>query len=236
MTPPPLPRLLLTLFALLTGPMLLAATTSSPAWSVPTPTVPVPVSAPASAPMSALRSAPVSMPVSAPASAPMSASVSASVSAPARHSLTGTVPRAGPFTWPLAPPHPVVRPFQAPDTPYGPGHRGVDLGGDVDEPVLAAADGVVVFAGQLAGRGVVSVDHANGLRTTYEPVSPAVTAGQRVTAGAVLGHLRPGHAGCTGAPVCLHWGVRRGEEYLDPLALVAAIARIRLLPWKEDTE
>ncbi|HEX5404843.1 MAG TPA: M23 family peptidase, partial [Pseudonocardiaceae bacterium] len=33
------------------------------------------------------------------------------------------------FHWPLAPPHPVLRPFQAPSTPYGPGHRGVDLGG-----------------------------------------------------------------------------------------------------------
>ena len=77
---------------------------------------------------------------------------------------------------------------------------------------------------------VVSVDHPNGLRTTYEPVAPAVKAGARVAAGAVLGHLRPGHAGCPGA--CLHWGVRRGEEYLDPLALVST-GRVRLLPWKE---
>jgi murein DD-endopeptidase MepM/ murein hydrolase activator NlpD len=135
--------------------------------------------------------------------------------------------------WPLAPPHPVVRPFQAPESPYGPGHRGIDLGGDVGEPVLAAADGVVVFAGLMVNRGVVSVDHAGGLRTTYEPVRSAVKAGQRVTAGAVLGHLQADHVGCTGAPACLHWGVRRGQEYLDPLALVS-LGRIRLLPWKED--
>ena len=136
------------------------------------------------------------------------------------------------FGWPLAPPHPVLRQFEAPSTPYGPGHRGVDLGGSVGEPVLAAAAGVVVFAGTVASRGVVSVDHPNGLRTTYEPLTPAVTAGQRVTAGAVLGHLRPGHPGCAGAPACLHWGVRRGEEYLDPLGLIAA-GRVRLLPWEE---
>nr|WP_291410681.1 peptidoglycan DD-metalloendopeptidase family protein [Actinophytocola sp.] len=165
---------------------------------------------------------------------------------------SSAVPRAGPpapsassarqpntpaerFGWPLAPPHPVVRPFQAPSSPYGPGHRGVDLGGSTGEPVLAAAAGVVVFAGDLAGRGVVSVDHPNGLRTTYEPVAPAVEAGQRVAAGAVLGHLRPGHLGCTGAPACLHWGVRRGEEYLDPLALVSTTGRVRLLPWKEES-
>jgi murein DD-endopeptidase MepM/ murein hydrolase activator NlpD len=137
---------------------------------------------------------------------------------------------AGRFGWPLAPPHPVMRPFEAPSSPYGPGHRGIDIGGTAGAPVLAAGDGVVVFAGQLAGRGVVSVDHPNGLRTTYEPVAPVVKAGRRVSAGAVLGHLRPGHAGCPG--VCLHWGVRRGEEYLDPLALVAT-GHVRLLPWEE---
>ncbi|MDB4971612.1 MAG: hypothetical protein JWN44_7301, partial [Myxococcales bacterium] len=31
--------------------------------------------------------------------------------------------------------------------PYGPGHRGADLAGAVGQPVLAADDGVVVFAG-----------------------------------------------------------------------------------------
>lgn len=150
-------------------------------------------------------------------------------------------PRAGPttptepvphgqFGWPLAPPHPVVRAFEAPESPYGPGHRGVDLAGPTGAPVLSAGAGVVVFAGQLAGRGVVSVDHPNGLRTTYEPIAPTVKAGQHVAAGAVLGHLRPGHPGCPEA--CLHWGVRRHEnEYLDPLSLVAA-GRVRLLPWE----
>ena len=142
----------------------------------------------------------------------------------------GPAPPAGRFAWPLAPPHPVVRPFDAPATPYGPGHRGVDLGAPAGAPVLSAGPGVVVFAGQLAGRGVVSVDHPNGLRTTYEPVAPTVKAGRRVAAGAVLGHLRPGHLGCPGA--CLHWGVRRGEEYLDPLSLLAT-GHVRLLPWKE---
>jgi murein DD-endopeptidase MepM/ murein hydrolase activator NlpD len=134
------------------------------------------------------------------------------------------------FSWPLGPPHPVLRPFTAPATPYGPGHRGVDLGGTPGEPVFAAAGGVVVFAGELAGRGVVSIDHAGGLRTTYEPLAPAVGAGERVVAGAVIGQLRPGHSGCAAA-ACLHWGVRRGAEYLDPLALVLQV-RVRLLPWE----
>lgn len=135
------------------------------------------------------------------------------------------------FAWPLAPPHPVLRQFEAPATPYGPGHRGVDLGGTPGEPVFAAADGVVVFAGLLAGRGVVSVDHEGGLRTTYEPLTPAVSAGEQVAASAIIGHLLPGHPECTGATACLHWGVRRGAAYLDPLGLVSS-GRVRLLPWE----
>jgi murein DD-endopeptidase MepM/ murein hydrolase activator NlpD len=134
--------------------------------------------------------------------------------------------RPGRFTWPLAPPHPVVRPFQAPSTPYGPGHRGVDVSAPVDAPVLAAGDGVVVFAGPLAGRGVVSIDHAGGIRTTYEPVTAVVAPGQRVDRGTVIGHLTAGHCPDT----CLHWGARRGREYLDPLGLLST-GHVRLKPW-----
>ena len=139
-------------------------------------------------------------------------------------------PPAAHFVWPLAPPHPVVRPFQPPSTPYGPGHRGVDLASSPGAPVSAAGDGVVVYAGQLAGRGLVSISHANGLNTTYEPLTPAVTVGARVTRGTVVGHLVAGHLGCVDAPACLHWGARRGDEYLDPLGLLSS-GRVRLLPW-----
>ena len=64
------------------------------------------------------------------------------------------------FSWPLAPPHPVLRRFDPPSAPWAAGHRGVDLGGTPGEPVLAVADGVVVFAGMLVDRYVISVDHA----------------------------------------------------------------------------
>ncbi|GAB1514629.1 murein hydrolase activator EnvC family protein [Actinophytocola sp. KF-1] len=133
------------------------------------------------------------------------------------------------FGWPLAPPHTVVRPFVPPTTPYGPGHRGVDLAGTPGDPVSAAGDGVVVYAGPLAGRSLVSISHANGLRTTYEPVTPSVTVGTRVSRGTVIGRLAGGHVGCEAA-ACLHWGTRRGDEYLDPLALLTS-GRVRLLPW-----
>ncbi|MBN1093536.1 M23 family metallopeptidase [Blastococcus sp. TML/M2B] len=122
----------------------------------------------------------------------------------------------------------VTRPFDRLANPYGPGHRGVDLAGAPAAPVLAAGEGVVVFAGMVAGRPVVSIDHAGGLRTTYEPVTGSVAAGQRVARGSPVGALVPGHAGCP-VEACLHWGLRRGEVYLDPLSLLAP-PRVRLLP------
>lgn len=132
------------------------------------------------------------------------------------------------FGWPVDPPHPVVHPFRPPTTRYGPGHRGVDLGAPAGTPVRAAADAIVVYAGPLAGRGVISLQHPGGLRTTYEPVAAMVHRGQHVTRGAVIGLVRQGHHGCRSA--CLHWGAHRGGQYLDPLTLLAT-GGVRLLPW-----
>ncbi|MBY8870946.1 M23 family metallopeptidase [Micromonospora sp. PLK6-60] len=132
------------------------------------------------------------------------------------------------FRWPLdGPPRPVRR-FAPPPQPWLAGHRGVDLAAVPGGTVRAAGPGVVLFAGQVAGRPVVTVGHRAGLRTTYEPVSATLRAGEPVAAGSVLGIVLPGHPGCP-APACLHWGLRRGEEYLDPLALVGA-GPVRLLP------
>jgi murein DD-endopeptidase MepM/ murein hydrolase activator NlpD len=122
----------------------------------------------------------------------------------------------------------VVRPFHPPPERWLAGHRGVDLAAGPGTVVRASGAGTVAFAGMVAGRPVVSVDHGNGLRTTYEPVDPVVVAGEWVEAGAPLGVLLAGHAGCT-APACLHWGLRFGKHYLDPLSLVG-LGRVRLLP------
>jgi len=88
----------------------------------------------------------------------------------------------------------------------------------------------VVAAGELAGRGVVSVQHPDGLRTTYEPVIAQVHSGAAVLRGQPLGVLEPGHPGCAAA-ACLHWGVRRGEVYLDPLRLIGHW-QVRLKTWE----
>ncbi|MEU5550823.1 M23 family metallopeptidase [Micromonospora sp. NPDC047793] len=132
------------------------------------------------------------------------------------------------FRWPVdGRPHPVRR-FDPPPRPWLPGHRGVDLLAPAGATIRAAGTGTVLFAGVVAGRPVISVVHPDGLRTTYEPVSPDVTVGTSVAAGTALGTLLPGHAGCPEA-ACLHWGLRRGDDYLDPLALLG-LGRSRLLP------
>jgi len=134
---------------------------------------------------------------------------------------------SGAWSWPLAGPHEVSRPFAPPATRYGPGHRGADLPGAAGDAVRAAGAGRVSYAGLLAGRGVVVVVHG-ALRTTYEPVTATVAVGALVEPGEQLGRLDAGHAGCA-AQACLHWGLRRGEDYLDPVRLVER-GPVRLLP------
>ena len=132
--------------------------------------------------------------------------------------------------WPLQPTHTVVRAFDPPDSPWGSGHRGVDLLGRPGQGVHAALSGTISFAGLLAGRGVVVVDHGTS-RTTYEPVSASVAVGAVVGAGTLIGRLQPAPSHC--APrTCLHWGWIRGDTYLDPLRLVGG-GPVRLLPlWR----
>ena len=112
----------------------------------------------------------------------------------------------------------VLRGFDPPAKTWLPGHRGVDLAVDTFDRVLAAAPGEVTFAADLAGQGVVVVEQGGGLRSTYEPVSAEVSVGDQVDAGDVLGRLEPLTTHC--ARTCLHWGVLRGDTYLDPLSFV----------------
>jgi murein DD-endopeptidase MepM/ murein hydrolase activator NlpD len=132
------------------------------------------------------------------------------------------------WRWPLEGGRPtVVRGFEPPPEPWMAGHRGVDLVPAAGDLVVAAGAGVVRFAGMVVDRPVVSIGHADGLITTYEPVLPMVKAGDTVEGGQPIGQLLGGHAGCGVA--CLHWGLRQGTSYLDPLALIGRV-RVRLLP------
>ena len=137
-------------------------------------------------------------------------------------------PPAGAWGWPLPVPHHVERGFDPPPQPWLPGHRGVDLAGTVGEPVLAAGAGVVAFAGVIAHVPVLSIRHADGLLTTYQPVRTRLHAGDPVRLGQRIGRLVRAGSHCAPA-ACLHWGLRRGADYLDPLALLH-LNPVRLLP------
>lgn len=154
--------------------------------------------------------------------------------------LAGASPGASrpPMSSPLPGALSVVTPFDPPAQRWLPGHRGIDLGGEPRSPVLAPADGTVLFAGSVAGRPVLSIDHGDGLRTTYEPVVAEVDVGEVVTPRSRVGRLLAGHPGCP-VSACLHWGARVAsggptgddDDYVDPLTLLADSDRpIRLKP------
>lgn len=123
----------------------------------------------------------------------------------------------------------LLRPYDAPDDPYAPGHRGLDVAAPSGEPVRAAAAGVVAFAGNVAGNLTVSVDHPDGVRTTYSYLGTiGVVTGQTVAGGQALGTVGAGHPG-SGAPPHVHLSVRRGGEYVDPLTLLVGVDLSSLL-------
>lgn len=115
----------------------------------------------------------------------------------------------------------VTRRFDPPDGPYGRGHRGVDLDVAAGDPVQAAADGTVAFAGPVAGVGWITLRHARGLETTYGGVEPTVAVGDAVAMGEVIGRMaRDSH---------LDWGARLDDRYIDPLGLLVGW-RVALVP------
>lgn len=157
---------------------------------------------------------------------PLAPPVAASAQADGLVGAVGTTPeREG--VWPLLPRPEIVSGFEPPLRAWGAGHRGVDLLGHRGQRVRTALAGTVTFAARLAGRGVVVVDHGE-VRTTYEPVSAGVRVGQRLGRGEVIGALQRVSSHCF-PRACLHWGMLRGETYLDPLTLVGA-GPVRLLP------
>ena len=108
---------------------------------------------------------------------------------------------------------PVVDPFRPPATPYGPGNRGWEYATAPGTAIRAAGAGDVVFAGRVGPASAVTVRHADGLRTSYSRLAEvAVAEGDVVAAGQVVGR----------SAERFHFGVRRGETYLDPAELFAA--------------
>ena len=123
-------------------------------------------------------------------------------------------------------PHPIVRPFIAPVTPYASGHRGIDIAAAEGTTVRAPASGIVHFSGFVVDRYVVSIDHGRGILSSFEPVLSTLAEGTVVQRGEPIGALQSGH--CR-AP-CLHLGVRVNGMYVSPLNFLGGIPHSVLLP------
>lgn len=131
----------------------------------------------------------------------------------------------------------VERAFMAPAGAYAPGHRGVDLRADPGSVVRAPAPGVVRVAGQVAGKAVVSIDHPHrilgrtGWRTTYEGVLAGVDVGDSVDVGDPLGVVIT-HAHTSG----IHWGLKNGRVYADPMLLLRRVIVLKPLVLQPDMD
>src|SRR5438270_8350410 len=122
---------------------------------------------------------------------------------------------------------PVADPFRPPSQPYGPGNRGLDYATTPGTDVKAAADGEVVFAGQVGGTLHVVVLHPDGIRTSYSFLSSLrVQRGDTVRQGQVIGS--------TGVQP-FHFGARAGDAYIDPAVLFTSTGppEVHLVPDSE---
>lgn len=137
---------------------------------------------------------------------------------------------AGTWPWPVT--GPVIRGFDPPTSPFGAGHRGIDIAVPFGTPILAPEAGTVSFAGLVGGELFVTLDHGAGLESTYSWLSSvAVRRGDAVTVGQLIGATGTGHPGS--AVSHLHLGVRLDDRYMDPLAYLASPGVqdfIRLVP------
>ncbi|MEO8282513.1 MAG: M23 family metallopeptidase [Pseudarthrobacter sp.] len=137
------------------------------------------------------------------------------------------VPRPD-WDWPVSPKPAVLRAFDPPEKRWMSGHRGVDLRTVHDGvTVTSPASGTVSFVGVVVDRPVITIDHGDGLRSSFEPVDSTLTTGAMVAKGEIIGTLRAGHCG---ALDCVHWGVRRGDDYVNPLEFVTDLRPSILLP------
>jgi murein DD-endopeptidase MepM/ murein hydrolase activator NlpD len=139
-------------------------------------------------------------------------------------------PAYGTYAWPVR--GEVVRPYEPPESPYGSGHRGIDIAAPLGTPVRSSQTGTVAFAGPVAGALYVSIDHPDGVRTTYSWLSEvSVRPGDPVERGSPIGLTGPGHPGVD--PPHLHFGARFAGEYIDPMLLLGGgslVGLVRLAP------
>src|SRR2546429_8525222 len=129
-------------------------------------------------------------------------------------------PVASAWTWRVD--GPVLRPFSFGSDPYAAGqHRGIAIGAPSGTPVLAAAGGVVSFAGTVPNGGkTVTIQTSTGYAVTLVHLgSIRVLRGTTVEEGATVGTVGPSGVPDVAEPY-VYLGIRVAADdqgYLDPL-------------------
>jgi murein DD-endopeptidase MepM/ murein hydrolase activator NlpD len=97
-------------------------------------------------------------------------------------------------------------------------HNGLDFRAGYGEPIYAATDGIIAFAGRKGGYGnFIQINHAAGLSTGYGHMSRfATSGGQRVRQGQVIGYI--GSTGLSTGPH-LHYEMYRNGRPINPLSV-----------------
>ena len=140
------------------------------------------------------------------------------VRGPSRTAVTPTVCVPAPYRAPVA--AVVAVPFSLPHGPFGAGNLGLEYRTTPGDPVRAIGAGIVRFAGSVAGERFVTLEHPDGLLSSYSYLAGlAVRVGHPVAAGTVVGT----------ASGRFQLGVRRGGDYVDPAPLLGPALRPRLV-------
>lgn len=131
------------------------------------------------------------------------------------------VPETGPVEYVHPVDAPVLDPFRAPMSRYGPGNRGLEYATGDGDVVAAAGPGVVTFAGEIAATRHVSIRHPDGRVSSYSFLRDVeVVVGEHVGRGE--------RVGVAGGPV--HVGLREAGEYVDPaLFFGVEVTSVRLV-------
>jgi murein DD-endopeptidase MepM/ murein hydrolase activator NlpD len=129
-----------------------------------------------------------------------------------------------PTLWPVT--GPITGPFGERQDPFngeGAFHAGVDISCHFGQPIVAPADGTVIYADFYSGYGrLLEIDHGNGIQTRYGHLSGfAVSDGESVRKGQVIGYV--GMSGrSTGAH--LHYEVRIHDTPVNPHKFLRQVA------------
>jgi len=133
------------------------------------------------------------------------------------------------WEWPTTGRHLISRDFDAPQSPWGPGHRGVDIDASGSGTLRAPVSGRLRFVGDVVSRGVVTIETSEGFLVSMEPVTITREPESRVRAGQTIGVIEPGHCPTR----CVHLGLRIDGNYVSPLRFLGYERRAVLMPWSD---